>query len=545
MLISCSSYKGDLFERVAETEKDSSSEYDDSDYWDDDPDNAETEDQQSFYEVEDTSLNIDSDPDGADVYIDGIYYGSTPLEVTSLDYGRYSIKIEMQGFYVLTTWIDYDENRRFFDFSLEQITGYIDIQIWPENAQIMLGENKIFIGVTEVPVGNYKLLAQAFGYRDYETSVTISENMTTSLQIELEEVDFEITNFKVDREKFNPRNPGVLGTSTVYFEVSTYGRGEAKIINQEGIEVCSYRFKRFVTWNQSFIWTGRDNQDIPLNDGKYEIILTTVAEKTGKVLTVTADIEIDSSLTISFRSLFSGSAGLLYAPSTEVLPPFNIQCSVILLAHVHPYNDNDYFRAPVALGLRLGLPANSEINLIANMILENLSDNTLFGFSLSYKLQLLNAKRSGGIGSAVIAKLSYQHDYNLDSYANFTGASLGLPLRLNLGYFSLIISPEIIVSFSRVSYNPNEQVAEDFYSWLYGRAGLFFDSGYIMTGISASVRTIPFSEGLSLDVPFQAGFEFHAMLPETPIYLSLIIGAEIEDLSNYYYMGGFGLGVLW
>jgi len=160
-------------------------------------------------------------------------------------------------------------------------------------------------------------------------------------------------------------------------------------------------------------------------------------------------------------------------------------------------------------------------------------------------LQILNTKHSGGIGSALVAKISYQHDYNLDSYANFTGASLAFPWQISLGYFSFVISPEIITSFSKVSYNPQQQIEEGFYSWLYGRVGLFFDTGYIMTGISSSVRTTPFNEGLAIDIPFQAAFEFHVLLPETPVYISIIAGGEFEDINNYYLMGGFGLGFIW
>ena len=59
------------------------------------------------------------------------------------------------------------------------------------------------------------------------------------------------------------------------------------------------------------------------------------------------------------------------------------------------------------------------------------------------------------------------------------------------------------------------------------------------------MRSTTFDQGFALDIPFQAAFEIHAMLPETPIYISLLVGGEFEDLYNYYIMGGFGLGVVW
>jgi len=379
--IACSTSKGNLFERVSETEKDSSSsEYDDSDYLDEDQDQADTEDELAFYTEEDTSLYIESYPDGAEVYVDGSYYGVTPLVINTLAYGSYKVEIKMQDYYILTTWIDYAEDRRFFDFTLEQITGYINIQTWPPNTQIMLGDIIIFNGITEVPIGNYRLYVQAFGYRDYEKYISISENMTTNIEIELEEVDFEISNLRTGRAQFNPQNPGVLGTSTIYFEVSSFGSGKATIIDKQEKEVSSHQFRRFTTWEQSFTWTGRDSQGAPLADGTYEIIIVAVDERTGKQITVSINVIIDSSLTINYRSLFSGSAGLLYAPCTEVLPPFTLQCSVLVLAHVHPQNDENYFRAPTALGVRLGLPANSEINLMANIILESISEYSLWIF---------------------------------------------------------------------------------------------------------------------------------------------------------------------
>jgi len=43
-------------------------------------------------------LNISSNPTGADVYIDNIYYGKTPVVVTIVNPKTYSIVLELEGY---------------------------------------------------------------------------------------------------------------------------------------------------------------------------------------------------------------------------------------------------------------------------------------------------------------------------------------------------------------------------------------------------------------------------------------------------------------
>jgi hypothetical protein len=71
------------------------------------------------------------------------------------------------------------------------------------------------------------------------------------------------------------------------------------------------------------------------------------------------------------------------------------------------------------------------------------------------------------------------------------------------------------------------------------------DFGAVVGGFSAAVRTLPFSRGFSLDLPLLAGFELHAMFPNTQLFLSYAMAAEIEDAENWYIMGGGGIGYIY
>jgi hypothetical protein len=84
--------------------------------------------------------------------------------------------------------------------------------------------------------------------------------------------------------------------------------------------------------------------------------------------------------------------------------------------------------------------------------------------------------------------------------------------------------------------------------WLYLRGGVLIDLGDVMFGISASTRTEPLPGGISLlssPIPFEAGAEIHWLIPGTRLLLSAIAAGEYQDSSNYYIMGGAGLGYLY
>lgn len=136
-----------------------------------------------------------------------------------------------------------------------------------------------------------------------------------------------------------------------------------------------------------------------------------------------------------------------------------------------------------------------------------------------------------------------------DTFANFTGASIEVPLQLSLGPVGLLLTAGATTSlWYPYRYNADSTPEQAFATWLYLRGGVMLDLGSFTAGISASTRTESLPDGiafLGMPIPFEVGAEAHWLIPGTRLLLSGIMAGEYENDANYYLMGGFGLGFLY
>jgi len=516
-----------------------------------------TGNEQNPPEEEKQGLEILSDPEDATVYLNNNFVGTTPLMIEEISQGRYRVTIVKQGYYEHTNWIDYYSDHLIYHADLEAITGLIRVTADPQNAEIVVGDQYINSGINiKLPIGRYEVMVRSFGYEDYVGAVQITEGELTSLSVKLEKAEFNLSPLALSRKAFNPANFGSLGKARISFEVTAPGLATVLIVEKAtGAEVDSFSLGPFTTWEQSFEWTGRDSDGGTLPDGGYQIIVKALtaepaadpAAESGThtplhQFTEQAPITLDSSIIITYRSLWNGSSGLLYAPSPEVLPWPDIQLSSLVLAHVEANNGDYSYRAPWNLGLRLGLKNNLEFTALAGFIAGYYQDIPLY-VSASLKSPLFSGGKNPGIESAALIKLSYQQ-VTTDTFANYTGLSGGFPLRLKLSSFSILLSPEIIISPWQVSYSDSGGQEPFPYVWMYGKGGILFDSGPVVAGLSVAFRSIPFSRGLQLDLPFQSAAELHLLLPGTQLFLSLAAAGEFRSMDDFYLMSGGGLGLL-
>ncbi len=489
-------------------------------------------------------LIIETDPLYAKVYINNKFYDTSPFTVTDLDYGIYYLTIKKEGYYPYSAWITYSKKERFYKFSLKPILGTLSLKVTPHQAIIEFGNKTIFPGTTQVPAGTYILRVQSFGYNEYITEVAIAEEKTTSLIIELEKAPLKISYITATRAVFNPANSGVLGSTTISFKVSTFGKGEAVVYNSQGEQVSAYSLPPFTDWIQSFVWDGRDKAGTILADGSYTVHIKVYAQNSQQPLSEQTTVVIDSSYNLAYRNVWSGMSGLLYAPTIEVLPFGSIQFQSLLAAHFNASAAESSLKAPSTISGRIGLPANSELDGTFKFIIKNFELEPAFGASLAYKMRLVNTQSDPAFAMGFIVKFTYQHDYTFDTYADYTGASLGIPIQFKLGSFYLVLASEILFSWQDVSSSSGSN-NDDFYAWLYGRIGIFYDTGFLLCGISLSIRSTPLSEYFAIALPLHAGFEINAQLPHTPLYVSGLLGMEYLDSESIYILGGFGLGLMW
>jgi hypothetical protein len=491
--------------------------------------------------VDAEGLTIRTDPDGASVWLNNAYQGTTPLVIENLRKGTYRLLITLEGYREILIWLDYSGDPMLYEIGLVPILGFVDVKVTPPEAEVTLGDRRISPGITPVPVGSYAVKASAFGYADWRSRVRIWENAVTPITVELEPAAFAVSTPSIARSVVNPGNPGLLGSLEVRFDVTAPGSGAIAVLDRLGQTVHREPLPEFQTWSQRWSWRPPD----ALPDGDYAFVISGLG-RDGIESRQEGRFTIDRTERIAARGTWSGGSGLLYVSTAEALPARSLQATLAGVAYVDPVED--LLQAPVLLSVRAGLGDNLEINVSAGAILTGAVPPVVG--SVSIRWAFLPPSSPFGLGAAVQAKAAMQGVPALgmlttDTFANFSGLSLGVPLQLTLGPFSLLAEPAIIVSAWRVDYGSGPVTSTSPAAWMYWKAGLMFDRGPIVAGVSASARSLPFPNGpFSFDLPVQAGVEAHLLLPGTHLLVGGILAGEFAGSSDWYLMGGVSLGLL-
>jgi len=245
--------------------------------------------------------------------------------------------------------------------------------------------------------------------------------------------------------------------------------------------------------------------------------------------------------------VWSGSSGLMYAPVAEVLPPGDFQASVILAA----FSDGPVFRTPIMIGVRAGIGDRIEVDASGGIIPSSVA--VPFALGAAVRWNFLSPRSDVGLSGALEGKVSFQYDSSVgnesilstDTFADFTGVSVGVPLQLSLGRVSLLAS----AGFTTSLWYPYRQQLVQLFGWFYLRSGIMFDFGPATAGVSASARTAPLipdaAFALGTPVPVQVAAEIHWLIPDTQILVSGVVAGEFDTPTSYYLMGGGGLGFLY
>ncbi|MFP4441637.1 MAG: PEGA domain-containing protein [Spirochaetia bacterium] len=512
-------------------------------------DRKKQDDGQTTIEVEDEGsgesvLKIYTAPDGAEVYVDGLYRGETPLTVTNAGTGTRTLEIIKKGFYPHEVDIEIPEGSTvIYQKELMRITGFLTVHVNPDGFLLEIDTLELNIeGDTaffKLPIGTYNVLIRKFGFKPVEREIEIFDKKMSEISIFLEDAPFEIQSADLSRDRVNPENPGRLGDLTGSFEVTAPGSGEVVIKNSAGETVKRFLYNDFTSWNQYFIWELKDEA---LPDGKYSVSLTGSSPGGEEKDEASLDFVIDRSRVIRYHSLWNNTAGLLYASVPRPLPVYAAQVSVTGAAFVANRDDGLLTRVPLKAGLRFGLGAGTELNLHAGVLLFSDSDLSTYTAGFSLKKSLFRTP-GGMISGAVTGGGSFFSNSRSDTYTDYPGIKLGVPLSLDIGPLSFLVGPEFVFSLSK-PYDSDFLQETRLYPWMYLRSGLLLDFGVVNLGLSAAFRSLPFGEGFGLSPPVPLGGELHWMIPGTTAYLSIIGIAEFFSLSDWYFMGGVGFGMM-
>ncbi|HON13592.1 MAG TPA: PEGA domain-containing protein [Treponema sp.] len=330
--------------------------------------------QDAYIETDGAGLSVYSVPRGALVYIDGIQRGITPLSLPSLPPGKYQLMLAKEGYENRSVLVTLAEGKH-LDLTLvlalatgqlvinvERAPGAPGSDILPLYADLYIDDKQTSVFYQKLPVGLHRIRVEAFGWEPVEKVVMVFQDLTQILTIFLEPAQFRVSGFRSERQRFNPYNPGLLGSTDFSFSVTAKGTGHISIYDSNNSLVYEHRFEPFTERNQRWTWNGRDRSGTILSDGVYTVVLSTTSVPYNAQEPVQIDertsINIDSSLVIRPWSVGSGGAGLLYLSIPETLAPASFQMDS-RLAFGFPYGAQEPFTSvPFSLGLRFA-PADT------------------------------------------------------------------------------------------------------------------------------------------------------------------------------------------
>jgi hypothetical protein len=436
-----------------------------------------------FEEVEGRGFQIRTRPAGARVFIDGLERGLSPLFLDTLASGEYRVRLIKDGYEERELSVRILAGSRLnVSVELKEAGGLVLILVrrkgappaYPFRPGIFVdglpftnwtpaegtqeedaapeGAVPETSGYTlSLPAGRHRLRIVSFGWKDAGEDVLVRPGETVSLEIGLDPALFRLfPGPGPDRSRFNPANPGALGSLSYRFAVSAPGRGIFRVLDREGKEIHTEKLPPFTTSPQQIIWNGRDSRRQPLPDGDYTLVVEAAPEfnidppgatpgtaAAPEERRINVPVSIDSSIAHYPLSLFGALSGLLFSPLPLTLPPggFQIEGNVLF----GPLTDPDP-EAFAGFSFEGGFRFSPLERLEFAATLETFParDNAAeWGFSLSPKWQFLKA---GPLEAAATAAFSWSGDMDISPRQG--GASLYVPLSWNPAPpVSLVLAP--------------------------------------------------------------------------------------------------------
>ena len=135
---------------------------------------------------------IHTDPSGADVTIDGISRGKTPLLITDLPLGKHRVKLEVTGFQPKEVELNAaDRTPLKLSVSLSSDSATLTINSRPSGAEVLLNgisKGDTPLTVDRIPAGNVTLEIRSAGCNPYRQMLTLAAGQSESITAVLDEL---------------------------------------------------------------------------------------------------------------------------------------------------------------------------------------------------------------------------------------------------------------------------------------------------------------------------------------------------------------------
>lgn len=167
------------------------------------------------------TLSVDSTPQGATIFIDGIAKGTTPVTVPDFKVGTYTITIKMSGYEDMTEMLNIVAGQTTtFAPVLRPVpaTGSLALSSNPPGALVYLDDT--YRGITPLTLsglsaGSHDLTITRDGYDEYSAPITITAGKTTTHAILMSPVSSGPGDDKDYPENRDSGNTGTVTVSTI------------------------------------------------------------------------------------------------------------------------------------------------------------------------------------------------------------------------------------------------------------------------------------------------------------------------------------------
>ncbi len=139
------------------------------------------------------SVNFTSQPQGAQVYVNGQLIGTTPTASTTLDEGNYQARFSLGGYSDATANFTVSANTsQSVSGNLQPLSGTLVITANVGGAAVLINGQQVGIipsgsgrlTVPELPTGSHELVVAAPGFRTFMTEFEIDPGQTTEIRVQ-------------------------------------------------------------------------------------------------------------------------------------------------------------------------------------------------------------------------------------------------------------------------------------------------------------------------------------------------------------------------
>jgi uncharacterized membrane protein len=162
------------------------------------------------------TLQVESNPRGANVYINNeLQEGSAPISV-QLTPGTYTVRVTAKGYDEFVTTINLTGNQS-IRADLQQMRHTLRVNSNVQNAQVYLDNNRIGSSGTSTALapGTYTVQVRADGYQDYSTRITLNSDQTINAVLQQIRYTLRVNSNVQNAQVYLDNNRlGSSGTST-------------------------------------------------------------------------------------------------------------------------------------------------------------------------------------------------------------------------------------------------------------------------------------------------------------------------------------------